>query len=259
MKQQPYEFIKLVKCWQSMPREKSSTPKKSTFSPAKLSSLMPYLFLIECTESGKLQVRLLGSELEKKLELTPGNRLAGTSTHQENNRRIKVSLEPGSKGSNSDPKRRWSDRPSLFDAMMRRDWEFYAMFMQSCGKHPCGGRLYRLLKSSDGLPCEIDSLHVPLADDDGKVRFMLGVMIKRSVQCRQSAAPARSPKEAILNYQYFDLGSGTPASIGVVNPACVPIKHFSPASEALKGDFKKQPTLQGPATILDERLMPNLN
>jgi len=173
MQRQPYEFTKLIQCWQSLPRDPGQAPQKTTFSPVNVSSLMPFLFLIERMEKGDLVVRLLGSELEQTLGCVGGNY-------------------------------------RIFDAMMRKDWAFYDRFVQNCSDYICAGRLLRLVRMKDGLTKDVESLHVPLADRDGNVRFMLGVMTVRANRDASSSERFRSPKSTILNYQYVDIGCGVP-------------------------------------------------
>ena len=187
MQQQPYEFTKLIQCWQSMPREPGQAPKKTTFSPGKVSNLMPFLFLIEREVEGGLIVRLLGSELEAQMGCSGGNR-------------------------------------RVFDAMMRRDWAFYDHFLRGCADHICAGRLLRSVKLKDGLVRDVESLHVPLANNEGDAIYMLGVMSNRASQGGGSAGRPTSPKSAILNYQYVDLGCGLPCTNTDVAPAKKAIK-----------------------------------
>lgn len=174
MHQYPYEFKKLIDCWQSMPRLDGQAPKKTTFSPAKVSSLMPFLFLIERVEKGDLVVRLKGNELDETMGCRTRDRC-------------------------------------MFDAMMRRDWTFYDRFVSACAEHVCAGRLLRTVRLQDGFLKDVESLHVPLADKDGNARFMLGVMTTSVNRNGGAMESYQSPKAAILNYQYVDLGCGVPS------------------------------------------------
>lgn len=187
MQRQPYEFTKLIQCWQAMPRELDQAPQKTTFSPVKVSSLMPFLFLVEREEKGDLVVRLMGSELEETLGFRSGDR-------------------------------------RVFDAMFRQDWSFYDSFVERCATHICGGQLLRSVKLKDGLVRDVESLHVPLADKDGVARFMLGVMTMRTNRDTSVDQVFTSPKSAILNYQYVDLGCGLPPVSEVMAPAQKKIK-----------------------------------
>jgi len=234
MQQDLYEFTKLIRCWQSMPRAEARAPKKTTFSPGSLSSLTPFLFLIERQQNGELAVRLLGSELEKPLDIIPEKPLP-------------ESLISESKTSDSMPSARGMafDTASLFGATMNRDWPFYANFMKTCTNHICAGRLRRTVKRRDGLIQDIESLQVPLADKHGEARFMLGVMIARPAEGRQSQKQLHkkqgvktsqiSPKEAILKCQYIDLGCGLPQAGGVGGPACLSIKSNLKTNELQAG------------------------
>ena len=182
MNRQPYEFTKLIQCWKSLPRDPGKAPLKTTFSPVNVSSLMPFLFLIERVKKGDLVVRLLGSELEQTLGCAGGD-------HR------------------------------VFDAMMRKDWAFYDRFVQNCSDYICAGRLLRSVRMSDGLIKDVESLHVPLADKYGDVRFMLGVMTARTNRDASSRKCLKATKSTILNYQYVDIGCGLPPVEGIVKAA----------------------------------------
>ena len=197
MQNQPYEFTKLIRCWQSMPRTAAKAPKKTTFSPINLASIMPFLFLIEKQQDGIFSVRILGNELEKKLTVS-GRRPKRAL------RRVTV-------------EGRYSE-DSIFAAMMDRDWDFYSGFMETCTGQLCGGRMNREVKMEHGTACEIDSLHVPLADTEGVARFMLGVMLVRPASIGMSIGAKLLPKRAILEHQFIDLGSGKPAGLAVALP-----------------------------------------
>jgi len=220
MQNQPFEFKKLIRCWQAMPRAATLAPKKTTFSPVNLSTLMPFLFLIEKQQDGILSVRILGSELEKKLNITrPSQRM--------------VPRRPEVLG------RYKAD--SVFATMMDRDWDFYGRFMDTCTGQLCGGRLNRHIRLDDGRLYEIDSLHLPLADTEGVARFMLGVMLVWPGGCCALAGAKLSPKEAILDYQYVDLGAGRPAGLAVALPASNAIKiGAAPARPAASSGTKSR-------------------
>ncbi len=182
-----YEFRKLIQCWQSMPRAEGFAPKKTTFSPVNLSSLMPYLFLIERAESGALSPRLLGSAMEEPLFYHGGKK-------------------------------------RVFDAMMFEAWDFYDRFMQQCAEDLCGGRMLRSVQQRDGYVRDIESLHVPLADKKGVARFMLGVMTnlpnrKPGSEALGSVSRYKTVSHDLINYQYVDLGEGLPQAPAMPEPS----------------------------------------
>lgn len=202
MQQHPFEFTKLIQCWQSMPREPGQAPQKTTFSPVSVSSLMPYLFLIERKKKGGLVVRLLGSELEELMGCSDGGR-------------------------------------RVFDVLMHRDWGFYERFMQGCGDHLCAGRLQRSVQLEDGLRRNVDSLHVPLAGKSGEARFMLGVVVNRANRDDRAKAQLETGKNAALSYQYVDLGCGMPREAASANPAKQIVKHHQ--GTGYKSPKKRRP------------------
>lgn len=220
MQNQPFEFKKLIRCWQAMPRTATTAPKKTTFSPVNLSTLMPFLFLIKKQQDGILSVRILGSELEKKLNIT-------------RRPQRKVPHGPEVLG------RYKTD--SIFATMMDRDWDFYGRFMDTCTGQLCGGRLNRQIRLDDGRPYEIDSLHVPLADTEDVARFMLGVMLVRPGGAGVSLGAILSPKEAILDYQYVDLGTGKPAGLAMALPANKAIRIGTPTGSPTAALGSKSP------------------
>jgi len=192
MQQQPTEFTKLIKCWQSLPKSEGNAPFKNAFSPIKIPSLVPSLFLLEREDSGFLDVRLVGSELEEKGFLSP-------------------------RGSN------------VFETMMKASWEFYDRFMERCGSQVCAGHLSRRIIASDGLIHRIESLQLPLADADGAPRFVIGVMLVSASGNREGAPLTGQryrrlgkPVEGSLTYEFIDLGHGIP-SRDAADPALVPL------------------------------------
>jgi hypothetical protein len=233
VQKQPYEFTKLIECWQAMPRAAGQAPQKTTFSPVKLSSLMPFLFLLEREENGYLAVRLLGSELEEKFAYAPqgGPQLPDSNIMGGN---------------------------SVFEAMMHENWQSYDRFMERCGSQVCAGRLARSVRSPDGLIHKIESLQLPLADAEGRARYMLGVMIRRASRERsentnaalfqaikmRSEIAAATPKAAILDYEYIDVGHGVPAATAGLDE--------SPVGDAAIAETYKKEAGNDPLTISRE-------
>lgn len=180
MQEQPTEFYKLIECWRAMPKDAGHAPYKSSFKPADLFSLMPFLFLLEREENGYLAARIVGSELEERLPYSP-------------------------QGTN------------VFEAMMQESWGFYDRFMESCGEQLCAGRLKRCIAAPDGLVRTIESLQLPLADSSGRPRFILGVMVVSATDRWENKPPVNKkynlmggPKETILKYDFVDVGCGVP-------------------------------------------------
>lgn len=183
MQEQPTEFCKLIECWQAMPRDAGKAPYKSSFKPADLFSLMPFLFLLEREENGYLAPRLVGSELEERLPYSPQG-------------------------------------ASVFELMMQESWDFYDQFMESCAEQLCAGQLKRSFTAPDGLVRTIESLQLPLADATGRARFMLGVMVVRASGSLENKPPmnrkfklASRPEREILKFDFVDVGSGVPQSV----------------------------------------------
>jgi len=174
MNTEPKEFNDLIACWRAMPKEGRQPPRKTTFKPVHLKKLMPHLFLLERCSEKEMRVKILGAELETLLNKS-------TSKH------------------------------TVFDTLLSSNWQFYSRFMQTCGYAPCGGRFSKSIETEDGLTLNVDSLGVPLADQDGTPRYMLGVMVTRP---GPSATYNMDKKTtfggALSDHEYIDLGHGIP-------------------------------------------------
>jgi len=175
MKTEPKEFRDLIRCWQALPRSEGSAPLKSSFSPGSVLRLMPNLFLLERSGKHRICIRLIGSELEAVLG------------------------------------RKFLPVGSVFNTLLSEEWEYYEKLFDTCAQKLCAGRVSRTIRTKGGLMMDMDSLCVPLADEEGNPRFILGVVIMHSNRERSlKALNDEIPRDQILGQRYVDLGDGTP-------------------------------------------------
>ncbi len=177
MKTEPKEFSDLIECWQSMPKEGGHAPLKTQFRPSALRRLMPHLFLLELSNKKKISVRLMGSAVENSLD-------------------------------------RAASKDTVFETLLSKDWRFYDRFMKACGGAPCAGRFSRSVERHDGITVKLDSLGVPLADENGAPKYMLGVIVAKSGSQEQPMSlRSEGPVKQKTCHEFIDLGNGIPGEV----------------------------------------------
>lgn len=174
MKTEPKEFYDLIECWRAMPKAGGQAPLKTKFNPSKLRRLVPHLFLLERCSKKDIRVRIMGSELENSLDVD-------------------------------------SPDETVFETLLAEDWRFYDRFMKMCGGAPCAGRFSRSVERHDGQTVKVDSLGVPLADEEGEPRYMLGVVVTQLGEDNPMvSANIREPEIFQSDHEFVDLGNGIP-------------------------------------------------
>ncbi|WCL53579.1 PAS domain-containing protein [Gimibacter soli] len=129
--------------WESL--ADGGVPKKSSFRPTNVPELLPFLSIIEATDDGDLIYRLFGSGLRGRV----GFDLTGVSV---------MTAFP-------DPAKKFFER--AFNLMLEK------------GKPAC----HRMdIHTEDGGVFAEDLIYMPLADEEGKHRFALGLYWMESEQ-----------------------------------------------------------------------------
>ncbi|WP_262689809.1 PAS domain-containing protein [Kordiimonas aestuarii] len=175
-------FRTFLDLWKALPREQGGVPLKRSFKPARAADLMPHLFLSEVRGKYDLHIRLVGSAMEENESF----RLTGSN---------------------------------YFDKLDRADWDFYEDFIEGYRAQPCAGRLLRQIKTSQSTTYDVHTLGVPLADEDGGVRYVLGagfMVLNHAESSRMlpgDNARDGSGSMHIERAEYIDLGHGVPAVV----------------------------------------------
>ncbi|MFC3051635.1 PAS domain-containing protein [Kordiimonas pumila] len=177
MKTEPKAFKDLIACWQNLPRSKGQAPLKSAFRPTALRHLVTNLFLVEKVGRTSLCIRLIGSDIEGVFG--KGLRAGG-----------------------------------VFDTERSEEWGYYGNLFETSTQQLCACRLQRTLNMENARTYDVDALCVPLADNEGTPRYILGVMLlQRNYDRGRRFMDGSAPKERILGLDYVDLGTGIPAMI----------------------------------------------
>lgn len=178
-------FQDFIALWKTLPKSVGNVPAKACFSPTLAPALVPNLFVAEHMARYKLEVRLLGTDIEAR----PSFRVSGEN---------------------------------LFDRLHEDEWDHFEAFLQAYRQHPCAARVKRRVTGDGGRIYDLHTLGAPLADASGEVRYILGVgyieantaeSMEASEKRKNSARPYREERipPTIREAAFVDLGFGLPA------------------------------------------------
>jgi hypothetical protein len=148
-------------------------PLRTAFNPMKIHRLLPYIFIVEWKSEDFLEVRLSGTALDDA---------AGKSL----------------KGSN------------YLDLYPPGERQFFAQLIGALTHHPCGLLMNRRIEQPSGYMHTLQSLSLPLADSDGKPRYIVGVMNVNRDKTMGVFDNIETARSHIDGYDYMDIGAGTP-------------------------------------------------
>lgn len=178
-------FQDFIALWKTLPKSVGNVPAKACFSPTLAPALAPNLFVAEHIARYKLEVRLLGTDIEAR----PSFRVSGEN---------------------------------LFDRLHEDEWDHFEAFLQAYRQHPCAARVKRRVPGDGGRIYDLHTLGAPLADAGGKVSCIMGVGYAEtnvveseaaSEKLKRRARPYREeiPRPVITGAAFVDLGFGVPA------------------------------------------------
>lgn len=169
------KFDDLLGYWRSLPCEAGcEIPRKSAFKPADIKKLLPFITIHE--RMGRYDMR---------------GRLTGTA--------IDEMFRTNYTGVN------------LFDIYSQRDHEFFAGLHDNMLGRPCGSRSQRRILMPNGERYTIESIHLPLADDNGKPVYLLTLMGPKPEYSSSESVPGRERMATLEKaIEYLDLGFGVP-------------------------------------------------
>jgi hypothetical protein len=148
-------------------------PTRKQFNPMHIPKMLPYLFMIERLSDDQLIVRLTGTALDEAFEMiATGQNIL-----------------------------------DLFGADQR---DFFTSLHDNLSKQPCGAVVRRSVTTANGKGYELTSKSLPLASDDGEVKYVVG-MLGADI----SHLPAVEVKNlmvtsSVTDFFYLDLGFGVP-------------------------------------------------
>lgn len=150
-------------------------PAKSSLSPEALKPHLPHIGIFERVARHDIQVRLFGTKLDIKF----GKTMTGVN---------------------------------LFDTHAREQWDFYADYYASILDTPVGCRMYREILDELDEVIHTVSLALPMADEAGEVRFMVGMLLMESESpLNDPIDTARVDQAKVISLEYVDIGHGLPA------------------------------------------------
>lgn len=147
-------------------------PLHRDFNPMKIPRLLPHVYMSEWASQTKLRIRLSGSALED----TFGRGLKGTD---------------------------------YLDLRPPEDRDFLTKLLHAVVDQPCGLKVHRRMVLSTGAH-QMRSLSFPLADKDGRPRFIVGMMNVEHDVPMTLFERAEHPNPTIKTIAYIDIGAGTP-------------------------------------------------
>ncbi len=152
-------------------------PLRANLQPSRMRQALPYLILVEILPHPNVCVRLVGSEIERRM------------------------------GGHLKPKDIVSD-PGVYPTTQ------YFQNIRTVAKHPCGSFIRSVERYADGNLTEAAGLSLPYTDEDGATSYVVTVTVPVDAQTAR-LDPGSGPVEAGWKEQvYLDIGAGAPPSIG---------------------------------------------
>jgi hypothetical protein len=169
------EAERLVELWRAMPRDIDTLcPDKAHFSPMDMRQHLCSVMLYEKHSNDKIIVRVAGTRMETYL----GHDLTGKN---------------------------------IFDVFPPEHMRAYDTYFKELVRNPCAGMVERPIRGSGGHAQLIKSLHLPMTDKTGEIRYLIGVVksfaLPKHFTDYRSAAMTASRN---ITIRYYDIGGGTP-------------------------------------------------
>lgn len=174
--------------WWEDTRQRSGelTPKRSDLRPGDLMRELPNLFILEIRKPDEVFIRLWGTGVVEML----GRDLTGSN---------------------------------LMDYYTAEAGRFYGCFLEAMASTPCGGYTDRRVEVEDKYAFDVPSLQLPLRDNDGKVKMVVGMALKgeaRSWQPTRMGPPLMAFQ--MNDCRFLDIGAGMPGVEASQRAGCIP-------------------------------------
>ena len=158
---------------QSAQRDAARVPLRRDFNPMKIHQLLPFIYIVEWNSRDDVVIRICGTGLEERF----GKSLKGAN---------------------------------YFKFCSPDQRPFFSILVEAVIHHPCALEVSRNVEMEDGTTREFSSLNLPLADDEGNPRFIVGMMnITRKAPFGKTKQVGNA-RSIINKYGYIDIGFGTP-------------------------------------------------
>ncbi|WP_308909034.1 PAS domain-containing protein [Pseudokordiimonas caeni] len=170
----------LVDLWLQLSEESVAAtgrriPAKSAFTPMKIARYLPYIFMLEWTDTGALQIRLAGTAFSAHF----GRNLTG----------LKI-----------------DDLPTSLLTKGEMDYFRVLHTFRCAGSHEV-----LITDKKSAKPVLYRSIHLPLADANGQPRFIIGA--SRALpphMMSKTGVEMRLLRDEGASYHFADLGFGSP-------------------------------------------------
>ncbi|UTW60092.1 PAS domain-containing protein [Kordiimonas sp. SCSIO 12603] len=166
---------RLIDTWLSLPREAGALcPKKSAFSPTSLGKHLNQVVLFEHLGPREIMIRVIGTGIQGYLH----EKMTGKN---------------------------------LFDLLPPEHVMAYSHYYKNLRELPCAGSTERPLRGKNGTVFLACTVHLPLTDEEGNVRYYLGMtqaspIPKHFTDYRSVGITAANN----LSISYSDIGAGIP-------------------------------------------------
>lgn len=172
----PADFDTFMEAWNGLPRTSHALlPQKKDITPVLFGQFLPLVCVAEMVASENLQLRFVGSEFE---------RLAG----------LQLSLK------------------NYYDFLPAKFIKATKLFHDRILGTPCAAFVRDLISSKSGNRYLHETLHLPLADENGAVRYLMIYGVGRKPAGDLSFRKEGDHNESnIKELFYIDLGAGAPA------------------------------------------------
>ncbi len=173
----PDEFAPFLNAWKNLPRKKHPLlPEKRDISPVLFGKFLHLVCITEFIAPRNMQIRFAGSEFE---------RLAGFGKGLTN----------------------------YYDILPEQFVESTEIFHQLIRTTPCGAFVGDVITATSGARYMHETIHLPLVDDEGKVRYLMIYGVGRKPYGDQTPRSQGNHNESnIKELHYMDLGRGAPAA-----------------------------------------------
>ncbi|MFC4347822.1 PAS domain-containing protein [Kordiimonas lipolytica] len=173
----PESFLPFTERWLQLPREAHPLlPRRSDLSPMRFGKFLPQICVTEMIGKMNLPIRYAGSAFER----AAGYPLNGVN---------------------------------YYDLLPDQFRKSVAAFHDYIVDTPCGAFVRDIISTNSGSRYLHETLHLPLADDAGKVRYVMAYGLGRKAIDDRGMRPLEDQSDDhIKDLRYLDLGAGAPAA-----------------------------------------------
>ncbi len=168
------EFEQFFAHWNALGKhERVGVPLKSVFKPMAMTSLLPNTALMEYQGPEVLIARVVGTNLDNILGKNITNK-------------------------------------NIYSFFKEDEKPLYNSFYDKIVTHPVGGVLTRNITDSNGTQLCVQSIVLPMCDDDGRVSYMLTLYDASIMKSETFAAFDEFHSFSGMSHAWLDIGFGVP-------------------------------------------------